>query len=82
MRFFYVRFVYVSLRVPVPLFLLQPPNGLMPGGEVKKLQKNIRLAGTIKAICMPTTHPLLHTLVCVLLFMDAAGSPAMAQIPL
>lgn len=70
------------LRVPVPLFLLQPPNGLIPGGEVKKLQKNIRLAGTIKAICMPIDYLLLHALVCVLLFMDAAGAPAMAQTPL
>jgi hypothetical protein len=70
------------LRVPVPLFLLLPPNGPIPGGEVKKLQKNIRLAGTIKAICMPTDPLLFHALVCVPLFMDAAGSSAVAQAPL
>jgi hypothetical protein len=79
MRFFYVRFVYVSFKGARTAFPPPPPNGPIPGGEVKKLQKNIRLAGTIKAICMPTDHPLLHTLVCVLLFMDAAGAPVMAQ---
>jgi len=82
MRFFYVRFVYVSFKGARTAFPPPATERADTGWEVKKLQKNIRLARTIKAICMPADHSRLHTLVCVLLFMVAAGAPAMAQTPL